>query len=75
MTFSGMGGAVCGVCQLGKQGRLPFLVTTAWRATEKLQFIHVDVCGAMKTTFLNGSRYFIIFIDDYSRMYWIYFLK
>ena len=24
---------------------------------------------------LNGSRYFIIFIDDFSRMCWVYFMK
>ena len=29
MTFSGMRGAVYGVCQLGKQARLPFPVTIA----------------------------------------------
>ncbi|KAG8472464.1 hypothetical protein CXB51_034185 [Gossypium anomalum] len=29
----------------------------------------------MKTESLNGSKYFILFIDDYTRFCWIYFLK
>lgn len=66
---------VCEICQLGKLSRLPFPINKAWRATEKLQLIHTDVCGPQRTSSLNGSRYFIIFIDDLTRMCWIYFLK
>lgn len=28
----------------------------------------------MRTTSLGGSKYFLLFIDDYSRMRWVYFL-
>ncbi|KAG8493957.1 hypothetical protein CXB51_011293 [Gossypium anomalum] len=66
---------VCELCQLGKQARLPFPTNKAWRASERLQLIHTDVCGPMKTLSLNDSRYFILSIDDYLRYYWIYFLK
>ena len=59
--------------QQGKQTRLPFK-QAFWRATEKIQLIHNDLAGPHKTPSLNGSRYFLIFIDDYSRMCWIYFL-
>ena len=59
---------VCQVCQFGKQSRLSFPVDKAWRAYERLQLIHTDVCGPMKTPSLNGSKYFILFIDDYTRM-------
>ena len=37
--------------------------------------MHTDVCGPMFNESLNGSRYFILFIDDYSRFCWNYFLK
>ncbi|KAG8503695.1 hypothetical protein CXB51_001703 [Gossypium anomalum] len=66
---------VCEVCQLEKQAKLPFPTNTAWRASEKLQLVHTDMCGPMKTESLNGSRYFILFIDDSTRYCWIYFLK
>jgi hypothetical protein len=65
----------CDVCQYGKQTRLPFPRKSAWRATERLQLIHTDVGGPMRTPSLNGSKYYIVFIDDYTRMCWIYFMK
>lgn len=37
--------------------------------------MHTDVCGPMSELSLSGSRYFIIFVDDFTRMCWIYFLK
>jgi hypothetical protein len=59
---------VCSSCQYGKQNRLPFPLNKAWRAMKKLQFFHTDVAGPLKTISLNGSRYYIAFIDDYARM-------
>ena len=66
---------VCEGCQLGKQHRLPFPNSATWRASKKLELVHSDVCGPMKTTSLNGNKYFILFIDDLIRMTWVYFLK
>nr|GLL33350.1 uncharacterized protein LOC107941237 [Ipomoea trifida] len=45
MSFTGGVAAAFEICQLGKQTRLPFPVGKTWRATEKLQLIHTDVCG------------------------------
>ncbi|KAA3479300.1 pleiotropic drug resistance protein 3-like [Gossypium australe] len=50
-------------------------VCKAWRASKKLQLVHTDVCGPMRTEFLNGSKYFILFIDDYLIFCWGNFLK
>ncbi|WVZ15253.1 hypothetical protein V8G54_012819 [Vigna mungo] len=65
----------CIACQYGKQTRLPFPQNKTWRAIQNLQLIHTDVGGPMSTPSLNGSRYYIIFIDDMTRMCWIYFMK
>ncbi|KAK2426495.1 hypothetical protein QL285_025158 [Trifolium repens] len=46
----------CDVCQYGKQTRLPFPRKSAWRATERLQLIHTDVGGPMRTPSLNGIQ-------------------
>ena len=54
---------------------MSFPSSSAWRADEKLQLIHTDVCGPMSEGSLNGSKYFLFFIDDFSRMCWVYFLK
>ena len=40
-----------------------------------LDLIHSDVSGPMPTPYMNGSKYFLTFVDDYSRFCWIYFLK
>ncbi|KAG8475459.1 hypothetical protein CXB51_032225 [Gossypium anomalum] len=66
---------VCEVCQMGKQARLQFPTNTTWRASSKLELVHTDVCGSMRTESLSGNRYFILFIDDCTRYCWIYFLK
>jgi transposase InsO family protein len=40
-----------------------------------LDLIHSDICGSMSSPSLNGCLYYAIFIDDFSRKSWIYFLK
>ncbi|KAL4273006.1 hypothetical protein GQ457_13G030250 [Hibiscus cannabinus] len=66
---------LCEGCIYGKQTRKPFPVNKAWRATKCLELIHADLCGPMQTESLGGSRYFLLFNDDYSRMSWVYFLE
>jgi len=34
----------------------------------------MDIAGPQRTPSL-GSLYYVVFIDDFSRMYWIFFLK
>lgn len=59
---------------VGKQHRNPFPKKSHWRASQKLQLIHADLCGPI-TPISNGSkRYLISFIDDFTRKVWIYFL-
>ncbi|KAL0425549.1 UNVERIFIED_CONTAM: Retrovirus-related Pol polyprotein from transposon TNT 1-94 [Sesamum radiatum] len=36
---------------------------------------YTDVCGPMRTPSHEQNRYFILFIDDYSRMTWVYFMR
>jgi hypothetical protein len=59
---------VCAYCQYDKQNKLSFPHNKAWRVIKKLQLIHTDVARPLKTISLNGSRYYIAFIDDYTRM-------
>jgi hypothetical protein len=37
--------------------------------------MHIDVCGPMRTTGLNGERYFLLFVDDFTGMPWLFLLK
>jgi len=66
--------SICEACQLGKQTRVVF-PDNVFRALSKLQLVHTDVCGPMHNESLNGSKYFLLFVDDYSRFCWICFLK
>lgn len=64
----------CTTCLTGKQTRLPFN-NTGTRATQPLQLIHSDLCGPMEQESLGGMKYFITFVDDYTRKVHVYFLK
>ncbi|CAL5340443.1 unnamed protein product [Camellia sinensis] len=66
---------LCEGCIYGKQTRKSFPVGKAWRASTCLELIHADLCGPMQTKSFGGSRYFLLFTDDYSRMSWVYFLE
>lgn len=66
--------AVCGPCQHGKQTRTSH--KTKEHCTSKpLEIVHADVCGPTINQALQGERYFVLFVDDYTRMMWIYFIK
>src|SRR5579871_60122 len=65
---------ICDHCLYGGQHRIP-LNYQASRATKVLELIHTDICGPMKTTSIGNAKYFMLFIDDYSRMTAVYFLE
>ena len=66
----------CAVCQKGKQV-LKINRRPQQHATQKLELIHSDLgdLSKEKKTSLGGSKYFMLFIDDYTRYTWVYFLK
>ena len=37
--------------------------------------MHADLCGPMQTPSLDNNRYFVVFVDDFSRFVWVYFVK
>jgi hypothetical protein len=37
--------------------------------------VHTDLWGPSPVASLGGSRYYVTFIDDFSRKAWVYFLK
>lgn len=64
----------CTVCCEGKQARLAFQQSLT-NTKDALEVIHSDVCGPMENLSIGGSRYYVLFDDDYSRMAFIYFMK
>ena len=65
----------CTNCINRKQHHDPIPKKSTWRATQKLELIHADICGLITSTSnSNNKRYILIFIDDNSRKAWVYFL-
>lgn len=55
--------------------RLPFLRKSRRNSNLALEEIHPDACGPGHVTSMGGSKYFLTFIDDYSRFVAVEFLK
>ncbi|XP_050877608.1 uncharacterized protein LOC127081390 [Lathyrus oleraceus] len=64
----------CSVCKLAKSKTLPF-PSGAHRASTCFEMIHSDVWGMSPAASHAHYKYFVTFIDDYSRFTWIYFLR
>lgn len=64
----------CTHCSEGKQTRLPFNNVEP-RATQPLELVHSDLCGPMENESCSGMKYFITFVDDYTRMVHVYLMK
>jgi len=65
---------ICKHCQLGKQTRATFK-TKEHSSSKPLELVHIDICGPMRTKSLQGYFYFMLFVDDFTRMCWVFFLK
>ena len=65
---------VCKGCALGKLAKSSFPNSDS-KPKGILDLVHSDLCGPMSVASLGGFWYYILFIDDYSRKTWIYFLK
>ncbi|GKC80392.1 retrovirus-related pol polyprotein from transposon TNT 1-94 [Tanacetum coccineum] len=37
--------------------------------------LHMDLCGPMRIQSINGRKYILVIVDDYSRFTWVKFLR
>ena len=65
----------CEGCVEGKMHQLPCPATNQIRSKHRLELIHTDVCGPFTPHSLGGSRYFVTFVDDYSRCCAVYSIR
>lgn len=65
----------CEGCVLGKHTRKSFQKKAKYRAKEPLETVHTDICGPITPSSFSGRRYFMTFVDDYTRKTWVYFLN
>jgi transposase InsO family protein len=65
---------VCDSCLAGKQRRATFPTVAKFRAEEKLELVHGDLCGPVTPATPGGKRYFFLLVDDVSRYMWFVLL-
>nr|GEU92199.1 putative ribonuclease H-like domain-containing protein [Tanacetum cinerariifolium] len=66
---------LCSSCELGKAKRKSFHTKITLSTKRRLQLLHMDLCGPMRVASINGKRYVLVIIDDYSRYTWNHFLR
>ena len=64
----------CDACILGKHNKQAFHDSHS-RAHRKCELIHLDLCGLMPVPSTNGNKYMMTFIDDQTRLCWVYLLN
>ncbi|WJX60656.1 hypothetical protein P8452_45840 [Trifolium repens] len=65
----------CTTCLLGKQPRDSFKNHLPMRSNEVLNVVHSDICGPIDVLSTGGNKYFLTFVDEFSRMTWLYHIK
>nr|GEY44737.1 retrovirus-related Pol polyprotein from transposon TNT 1-94 [Tanacetum cinerariifolium] len=65
---------LCSACEQGKIHQKYHKSKIAFALNEPLYLLHMDLCGLMRVQSINGKRYVLVVVDDYSRYTWVFFL-
>nr|GEY72109.1 retrovirus-related Pol polyprotein from transposon TNT 1-94 [Tanacetum cinerariifolium] len=65
---------LCPFCEQGKSKRASHPPKHVLNSKQRLHLLHMDLCGPMQVASINGKRYVLVIIDDYSRYTWVHFL-
>ncbi|GJU58450.1 gag-pol polyprotein [Tanacetum coccineum] len=66
---------LCSACEQGKSKKASLLPKLVSSTESKLKLLHIDLCGPMRVASINGKKYILVIVDDYSRYTWVYFLR
>ncbi|GJU63320.1 retrovirus-related pol polyprotein from transposon TNT 1-94 [Tanacetum coccineum] len=66
---------LCSTCAMGKSKKKPHKPKSEDTNQDKLYLLHMDLCGPMHVASVNGKKYILIIIDDYSRFTWVKCLR
>ncbi|GKC37870.1 retrovirus-related pol polyprotein from transposon TNT 1-94 [Tanacetum coccineum] len=61
---------LCFACALGKSKKSSHQPKAKDTNQEKLYLLHMDLCGPMRVESINGKKYILVIVDDYSRFTW-----
>ncbi|GJY22964.1 retrovirus-related pol polyprotein from transposon TNT 1-94 [Tanacetum coccineum] len=59
----------------GKSKKKPHKLKSEDTNQEKLYLLHMDLCGPMRVASVNGKKYILVIVDDYSRFTWVKCLR
>nr|GEU77899.1 hypothetical protein [Tanacetum cinerariifolium] len=62
-------------CQLGKSKKHTHKPKAENTIVKVLHTLHMDLCRPMQMQSINGKKYILVIIDDYSRFTWVNFLR
>ncbi|GJR81207.1 retrovirus-related pol polyprotein from transposon TNT 1-94 [Tanacetum coccineum] len=65
---------LCSACERGKSKKASHPPKLVPSSHSKLELLHMDLCGSMRVASINGKKYILVIVDDYSRFTWVYFL-
>nr|GFA07113.1 integrase, catalytic region, zinc finger, CCHC-type, peptidase aspartic, catalytic [Tanacetum cinerariifolium] len=61
---------LCSACQLGKSKKHTYKLKDENTNLEVLNTLHIDLCGPMRVRTINGKKYILVVVDDYSWFTW-----
>ncbi|GJV90832.1 retrovirus-related pol polyprotein from transposon TNT 1-94 [Tanacetum coccineum] len=62
-------------CALGKSKKSSHQPKAEDTNQEKLYLLHMDLCGPMRVESINGKKFILVIVNDYSRFTWVKFLR
>ncbi|GJW81708.1 putative ribonuclease H-like domain-containing protein [Tanacetum coccineum] len=62
-------------CEQGKNKKASLPPKFIPSTKSKLELLHIDLYEPMKVASINGKKYILVIVDDYSRYTWVYFLR
>ncbi|GKE92974.1 retrovirus-related pol polyprotein from transposon TNT 1-94, partial [Tanacetum coccineum] len=66
---------LCSACAMGKSKKKPHKPKSEDTNQEKLYLLHIDLCGPVRVASINGKKYILVIVEDYSRFTWVKFLR
>nr|GEX21578.1 integrase, catalytic region, zinc finger, CCHC-type, peptidase aspartic, catalytic [Tanacetum cinerariifolium] len=66
---------LCSACQLGKSKKYTHKPKSKNTIMKVLHTLHMDLCGPIRVQSINGKKYILVIVDDYSKFTGVKFLR
>nr|GEY98610.1 hypothetical protein [Tanacetum cinerariifolium] len=66
---------LCSSCDVSKAKRSSFKSMVVPSLKRRLNLLHMYLCGPMRVASINGKKYILVIVDEYSRYTWTLFLR